>query len=58
MNARRGVTFIFSTHDNMVMQYARRVVTIRDGRIALEATMDEVQERYGDAALVPARSLR
>jgi putative ABC transport system ATP-binding protein len=34
MNARRGVTFIFSTHDNMVMQYARRVVTIRDGRIA------------------------
>ncbi len=34
MNARRGVTFIFSTHDNMVMQYARRVVTIHDGRIA------------------------
>lgn len=34
MNARRGVTFIFSTHDSMVMQYARRVVTIRDGRIA------------------------
>jgi putative ABC transport system ATP-binding protein len=34
MNARRGVTFIFSTHDSMVMQYARRVVTIHDGRIA------------------------
>jgi putative ABC transport system ATP-binding protein len=34
MNARRGVTFIFSTHDSMVMQYARRVVIIRDGRIA------------------------
>ncbi|MGD9188552.1 MAG: ABC transporter ATP-binding protein [Desulfobacteraceae bacterium] len=34
MNANRGVTFIFSTHDNMVMQYARRVVTIHDGRIA------------------------
>jgi putative ABC transport system ATP-binding protein len=34
MNTRRGVTFIFSTHDNMVMQYARRVVTIHDGRIA------------------------
>lgn len=33
MNTRRGVTFIFSTHDSMVMQYARRVVTIRDGRI-------------------------
>jgi putative ABC transport system ATP-binding protein len=34
MNTRRGVTFIFSTHDSMVMQYARRVVTIHDGRIA------------------------
>jgi putative ABC transport system ATP-binding protein len=34
MNTQRGVTFIFSTHDSMVMQYARRVVTIRDGRIA------------------------
>jgi putative ABC transport system ATP-binding protein len=34
MNARRGVTFIFSTHDSMVMEYARRVVIIHDGRIA------------------------
>lgn len=34
MNAHRGVTFIFSTHDSMVMQYARRVVSIHDGRIA------------------------
>ena len=34
MNRDRGVTFIFSTHDPMVMAYARRVVTIHDGRIA------------------------
>jgi putative ABC transport system ATP-binding protein len=34
MNARRKVTFIFSTHDAMVMAHAHRVVTIRDGRIA------------------------
>jgi putative ABC transport system ATP-binding protein len=33
MNARRRVTFIFSTHDNMVMEYARRVVLIKDGQI-------------------------
>lgn len=33
MNTRRGVTFIFSTHDNMVMEYARRVVIIKDGHI-------------------------
>jgi putative ABC transport system ATP-binding protein len=33
MNRQRGVTFIFSTHDEMVMAYARRIVQIRDGRI-------------------------
>jgi len=33
MNETGGVTFIFSTHDSMVMDFARRTVTIRDGRI-------------------------
>lgn len=33
MNTDRRVTFIFSTHDNMVMEYARRVVIIKDGHI-------------------------
>ena len=33
MNEEKKVTFIFSTHDNMVMDYARRLVLIRDGRI-------------------------
>jgi putative ABC transport system ATP-binding protein len=34
MNASKGVTFIFSTHDQMVMEYARRLIHIRDGRVA------------------------
>jgi len=34
MNQKKGVTFIFSTHDRMVMDYARRLVQIRDGRVA------------------------
>ena len=38
MNSRRKVTFIFSTHDEMVMAHAHRVVTIRDGRIADDRT--------------------
>jgi putative ABC transport system ATP-binding protein len=38
MNTQRGVTFIFSTHDKMVMDHARRIVTIRDGRIADDQT--------------------
>jgi len=34
MNEKKKVTFIFSTHDNMVMEYARRTVYLRDGLIA------------------------
>jgi len=33
MNEARGVTFVFSTHDPMVMARARRVVHLRDGAI-------------------------
>jgi putative ABC transport system ATP-binding protein len=34
MNAKKNITFIFSTHDRMVMDYARRLINIRDGLIA------------------------
>jgi putative ABC transport system ATP-binding protein len=34
MNEEKSVTFIFSTHDKMVMDYARRLVLLRDGRLA------------------------
>jgi len=33
MNEKKQVTFIFSTHDRMVMDYARRLVQLKDGRI-------------------------
>ena len=33
MNQTKGVTFIFSTHDEMVMDFARRLVIIRDGQV-------------------------
>jgi len=33
MNERYGVTFIFSTHDRLVMEKARRVVLLRDGLV-------------------------
>lgn len=36
MNEKKNVTFIFSTHDNMVMRYARRVIYLRDGMVADE----------------------
>ena len=33
MNKKKKVTFIFSTHDQMVMDYARRLVQLRDGLV-------------------------
>jgi putative ABC transport system ATP-binding protein len=36
MNQRRKATFIFSTHDRMVMEYASRLVRMQDGRITHE----------------------
>ena len=43
MNEKKSVTFIFSTHDKMVMEYARRLVLIRDGQVA----DDQVKESQG-----------
>jgi putative ABC transport system ATP-binding protein len=40
LNKTEGTTFIFSTHDQMVMDHARRIVHIRDGMIE----SDEVKE--------------
>jgi len=33
LNKAEGTTFIFSTHDQMVMDYARRIVRLRDGQV-------------------------
>jgi putative ABC transport system ATP-binding protein len=34
LNQETGVTFVFATHDPRVIQYARRVITLRDGLVA------------------------
>lgn len=33
LNKKHGTTFVFSTHDPMVMQYAARLIKLHDGRI-------------------------
>lgn len=40
LNERTGMTFVFSTHDEMIMKRARRVITIKDGLIAGEERRD------------------
>ena len=36
LNSERGVTFLFSTHDRLVMQQARRLVLLHDGQVAYD----------------------
>jgi putative ABC transport system ATP-binding protein len=38
LNEHTGMTFLFSTHDPMVMKWARRVITLKDGKIAKDET--------------------
>ena len=33
MNEKKNVTFVFSTHDRMVMDHARRLILLRDGSV-------------------------
>lgn len=40
MNATKNVTFVFSTHDKMVMDYARRLVYLRDGIVVDDQVRD------------------
>jgi len=38
MNEEEGATFIFSTHDSRVIEKARRVVTLQDGKVISDET--------------------
>ena len=39
LNEDKGVTFLFSTHDHAVMKQARRLLLLKDGRIAHDGVM-------------------
>ncbi len=45
MNEKKGVTFVFSTHDKMVMDWASRLVVLRDGVVAEDMRKKEVEKR-------------
>ena len=42
LNQETGVTFVFATHDPRVIRFARRVVELRDGRIATNTQPPEL----------------
>ncbi len=33
LNQEKGITFVFSTHDKLVMEHARRLILLRDGKV-------------------------
>lgn len=39
LNQKEGVTFLFSTHDQRVMERAHRIVTLTDGKISSDETI-------------------
>jgi putative ABC transport system ATP-binding protein len=41
LNEKNSMTFVFSTHDEMIKQRARRVITIKDGRVAADESKKE-----------------
>ena len=52
LNREKGVTFLFSTHDPRVVQHARRVLRLQDGKMAPEVPASEL---LGGAALSDQR---
>jgi putative ABC transport system ATP-binding protein len=42
LNLEHGMTFIFSTHDQRVMKRARRVITLRDGKVISDEKHEKI----------------
>ena len=38
LNERTGMTFVFSTHEQMIMERARRLITLKDGQVEIDET--------------------
>jgi len=38
LNVNKGITFLFSTHDQRVMNRARRLIQLQDGKLAADET--------------------
>lgn len=40
LNERKNMTFLFSTHDTMIMERAKRLVMLKDGQVARDETRE------------------
>jgi putative ABC transport system ATP-binding protein len=42
LNEELGTTFIFATHDEKVMQYLKRMISLRDGKVEKDELVETV----------------
>jgi putative ABC transport system ATP-binding protein len=46
LNEELKTTFIFATHDEKVMQYLNRIITLKDGRVDKDETGQNSKIQY------------
>ncbi|HUW07528.1 MAG TPA: ABC transporter ATP-binding protein [Williamwhitmania sp.] len=49
LNKEEGVTFVFSTHDQRVVQKARRVITVEDGKVVSDVITKNGRKEMADS---------
>jgi ABC-type antimicrobial peptide transport system, ATPase component len=49
LNKEEGVTFVFSTHDQRVVQKARRVITVEDGKVVSDVVAKNGRKEMADS---------
>jgi putative ABC transport system ATP-binding protein len=47
LNRQKGITFLFSTHDPLVMERARRLIRLRDGAVVSDETRNHTPRSVG-----------
>ncbi|MEO0092901.1 MAG: ABC transporter ATP-binding protein [candidate division WOR-3 bacterium] len=45
LNQRHKTTFLFSTHDRLVMEYATRVINLRDGKVVGDTNTNRISNK-------------
>ncbi|HUX42369.1 MAG TPA: ABC transporter ATP-binding protein [Rectinemataceae bacterium] len=58
INEKKGATFIFSTHDRLVMDRARRIVTLHDGKIVSDTASPKAIDDSAPGGIIGTTSHR
>ncbi|MCP4134797.1 MAG: ATP-binding cassette domain-containing protein, partial [bacterium] len=45
LNEKEGVTFIFSTHDQLIMKHAKRLIRLKDGKISENGLQEKAAKK-------------